>query len=266
MCEAIDPDFNISRVVFSGIELMNLINSEQLKRGSCIAFEEGGIEMGNREWQSVTNKMLSFLLQTFRHRGFILVMNSPYMDFVDASTRKLFHAEFQTVGIDFKENDVKLKPHLIQYNSRLKKFYYKRLQVITDEGLVPVDIWRVGKPSKELITAYEKRKREFTDDLNKRIMNELLAVEEKRNKKQTKKLLTRVQEETLELLKEGLTTDEIAKRRDRHPRVVRVGINQLRLKGYEVTPVFEHGALMRYTVREPASKDKKATGGGSSAV
>ena len=118
IAEELDPDFNIDRIVFGGLELMNLINSGKLKSGSAIVMEEAGVEMSHKNWQSVTNKMLNYLMQTFRHRNFILILNSPYMDFVDASTRKLFHAEFSSMGIDYKKNEARLKPVFLQYNQK----------------------------------------------------------------------------------------------------------------------------------------------------
>src|SRR3990167_182964 len=219
ICEDVDPEFSIERVVFSGIELMQLINQPDLKRGSAIAFEECGVEMNSRNWASTTNKMLNYLVQSFRHRGLILIMNSPYMDFVDAATRKLFHAEMRTTGIDFKAGECRLKPQLIQYNSRLQKFYYKRLRVIRPEGIVPVDVWRVKKPSPDLIEAYESKKREYTDSLNKRILKELQEAESKRNKR-ARKELTEIQAEVVGMLKRGLTIPQIAEAKGRGRDVV----------------------------------------------
>jgi len=171
--EECDPKFDISRVVFSGIELMTLINSGKLKRGSCIVFEEMGVEANNKNWNSTTNKMLNFLMQTFRYKGFIIIMNSPFMDFVDSSTRKLFHAEFSTVNINLDTKEVVLKPHLIQYNSRQQKFYYKRLKVVSNGMKMPIDYWNVGLPSKELLENYDEKKNAYSDKLNKKIMDEL---------------------------------------------------------------------------------------------
>jgi len=151
ICEMVDPEFDIDRIVFSGIELMKLINSGKLKKGSAICFEEVGVEMNNKNWSSVTNKMLNYLVQTFRHKGFILIMNSPYMDFVDSATRKLFHSEMMTTSIDFAAKTCKIKPQIIQYNSRKQKFYYKMLRVYTKSGVVPLKFWHVPKPSKYLI-------------------------------------------------------------------------------------------------------------------
>ena len=172
ICEELDPEFNIDNCVFGGLELMKLINSGKLKSGSAIVFEEVGVEMSSKNWQSTTNKMINYLIQTFRHRNFILIFNSPFMDFVDAGTRKLFHAEFKTMGIDYNKKEAKLKPVFLQYNSRLKKFYNHRLQVITPEGKVPVDVWRVSKPSEPLRILYEEKKLAYTNRLNKKYGNQ----------------------------------------------------------------------------------------------
>ena len=252
MCEELDPEFNIDRIVFGGLALMRLINSGTLKKGSAIVFEEAGIELSNKNWQSTTNKMLNYLLQTFRHRNFILIFNSPYMDFVDASTRKLFHAEFRTVGIDFKKNEAKLKPVFLQYNSRLKKFYYHRLKVITPEGNLPVDIWRVAKPSEPLRILYEAKRKKFTGKLNRDIVAELEAVENKGVKKKT---LTDVQEDTLTMLREGMTIEKIALKRQRVERVIRETILLIKKKGYKIEGIYELGKLVRYNVIDPEGKE-----------
>lgn len=251
ICEELDPDFDVDRIVFGGLELMNLINSGKLKSGSAITFEEVGVEMSNKNWQSITNKMINYLLQTFRHRRFILIMNSPYMDFVDASTRKLFHAEFRTMGIDYKKNEAKLKPVFLQYNSRLSKFYYHRLKVITPEGKIPVDIWRVSKPSEPLRKAYEEKKLEYTTRLNKKIVEELEGID---NKGKKRKELTEVQEDVLELLKQGKNVEQIAVLKDRNPRAIRKTIEFIRLKGYAFKPVYDairHSKILKYEVLEP---------------
>jgi len=251
ICEELDPEFSIKRCVFGGLELMNLINSGVLKKRSSIVFEEIGVELSNKNWASITNRMINYLLQTFRARNFVLIMNSPYMDFVDSSTRKLFHSEMRTVGIDFKNKEVRLKAQLLQYNSRLKKFYYKRLKVIKPEGKVPIDIWRVAKPTEPLRLAYEKKKREYSDRLNKKIYDELEAVEQKGKKNKT---LTEIQQETLDLLKQGLNIKQIAVMRDRGLRSVQETVKWIKKKGYKLTPIFdkvETKKVKRYEIIEP---------------
>ena len=245
----LDKDFNISRVVFSGIELMNLINSGDLKRGSVIVFEETGIEMNNRSWASITNKMLNYLIQTFRHKNLILIMNSPYMDFVDSATRKLFHSEFVTAGIKFKKKQCRLKPAMMQYNSRFRRMYWKRLRVTKREGKVPIDFWTVNKPSDDLIKVYEIKKRKFTDGLNDRIMDELITEYDKKDKKKPSEL-TDIQEDTLNMLQDGMTVPQIAIARGRAESVVHNAISLIKKKGYNITGVYEGSSITHYDVQD----------------
>lgn len=185
IAELIDPKFSIDHCVFTGAELMALVNSNKLKKGSVIVFEEAGIEMSAQSWQSIMNKMLNFLMQTFRHRNFVLILNSPFMDFVAAATRKLFHAELATQRIDFEKEMTVLKPQIIQYNSRYKKFYYKYLRVgVPGKGMGAVKTWSVPKPSADLLKAYEIKKREFTDNLNAEIQEQIINQSKKTEKKE----------------------------------------------------------------------------------
>ena len=236
LAEMLDTTFNIDRIVFTGKALMEQINSD-LPKGSVIVFEEAGIQMNNRNWQSKINKVLNFLAQTFRHKCLIILFNSPYIDFVDSATRRLFHAEFQTVSIDFKTQTTRLKPRLLQYNGRIGKMYYKRLIVLKKgKGSVKIDSLRLPKPSKDLLTLYEAKKTAFTTELNKTITN---AFNEEVVGGQSKKIkdLTSIQSEIVELLKGGKTIPEIATLKGRESSSVYRSIDLIKKKGIKITPI-----------------------------
>ena len=179
MAELIDKDFTVKRVIFKARELMKLINEENLKPGSVIVWDEAGIDLSNRNWQSVTNKMLNALLQTFRHKNFILFFTVPYHDFIDVASKKLFHADFETQKINKNQEVVIIKPKLLQYNSNLSKWYRKYLKVSIDGKIVKIRKWAVPKPSDNLIKAYEEKKNIFTKALNKEIDKQLEDLEPK---------------------------------------------------------------------------------------
>jgi len=209
ICEQVDPDFGIDRCVFSGLDLMKLINSPALKKGSAIMFDEMSIDLDNRNWSSTTNKMINYLMQTFRYRGFIMLMNSPFMDFVDSKTRKLFHADIGIQGINYEKKEAILQPRLIQYNGRNKKFYYKRLKVSTPEfGSRPIDSWSVGIPSQELLTAYDAKKDKYSRLLNAKIEKELNMVENP-EKKVDKRFKVVDEEGFTKDIKEGLSNSAL---------------------------------------------------------
>lgn len=260
--EQVDKDFNADRIIFKGTELLKLINSGNLKKGSCIIWDEAGVDLSNRAWQSATNKLLNFLLQTFRHRNFVLLFTTPYSDFVDKLTRRLFHAEFKTVGIDFENSKCKLKPQLIQYNSRYGKFYYKYLRVVSKkDGVLPIIEWNVNAPSKELVDAYEKKKNEFTSSLNKDIETELLQLEQtKKDKLQPK--------ETKEPIKEEVKVKEILPRRpltDLQEKVMKVlayyevkdAVKVLNMNMNTIYFHRKHALNKGYTFEEFKTDDKK---------
>lgn len=239
ICQQLDKEFNIDRCVFSGKDLMQLINSGGLKKGSCVLFDESGIDLSNRNWQSTLNKMLNYLLQTFRHRCIVLFLTSPYMDFLDASTRKLMHAEFEMIGINFKENTAKIKPKLIQYNGRTGKYYFKYLRRITKEGVIPIVSWSIIKPTNDLIKDYEVKKLEFTTQLNQKIELALEKLEEKPKPKP----LTKKQEEIYTLLQDIGSPLNVANKLKVHPSYIYRQIELIKNKGFYIENARPHNNL-----------------------
>ncbi len=186
IAEQLDPDFTIERCVFYARDLLKLINSGKLKKGSVIVWDECSVDAGNRDWQSAVNKLINHLFTTFRRENLIIFFTTPYSDFVDSSLRKLFHAEFLVAGIDQKKGTCRIKPEHIQYNARIQKYYHKRLMRINPKSklLSKISFWQVPKPSKELSDLYEAKKKKFTHELNKELLIKLNAIEEKQKPKQ----------------------------------------------------------------------------------
>lgn len=256
--EQLDKEFSIDRVIFTGKALMELVTSNTLKKGSVIVFEEVGVALHNRAWQSAINRAISHLFQTFRNQNLVLILNLPFSDFLDAQVRKLVHAELSTAGIDYQQQTCKLRARLVQYNSRLQKYYFKRLKVLTAEGKVPISFWNVSKPTEPLRKAYEDKKKAYTDELNMKILNELTALEDKQEGKKKPNPLTRVQQDTLDMLKQGMTLDQIAEERKRANRTVFASVEQMRKKGYKIEPVYKKGItgghISHYDIVEPNQK------------
>ena len=92
LAEQIDPAFDISRVVFGADEFINLLNTdESLVKGSVIMWDEAGVGMPAREWYSLSNRIISYVVQTFRVKGYILIMTTPSLKYIDSQIRALFH-------------------------------------------------------------------------------------------------------------------------------------------------------------------------------
>ena len=181
-----DPEYHI---ISSLKELLQLITepeeTRRIKFGSVIVFDEPQVEGGSTDWQSDINKALAQLVSTFRNQRLVVFFACPYKEMVSKQTRILFHAEFRVEGYDLKTKMSKIKPRFLEWNPRVQDFYYKRLIVeYKEQGKQVMTIsklhqWHVPLASKELLDVYEDKKKKFTDDLNKRLLQKI-TMDEKR--------------------------------------------------------------------------------------
>lgn len=249
LAENLDPKFDIVRVVFSAKEFMKVINEGKIRKGQVIVWEEIGISMNARSWQSLTNKLINYVMQSFRHKNIIVLMNCPDPTFLDIATRKLLHCIFETESIDFKNKQVIVKPKLIQVNKVTGKVYMKYLRVITEEGVLPFNKLRLGLPNQRLRIQYENKREEFTKKLNINIHKQLKKMEEiEEEKLKPIKELTRRQMQILKYLKDGLLMPEIASKLKIHVSVVHFHVNQSKKKGYQIIPIKKESKLVYYEV------------------
>lgn len=250
ICSRIDPTFGPDRIIMRMRDLMKLINSGKLKGvGRAILWDEASIDIDSKSWQSLTNKLVNSLLTTFRHQRIILLFTTPYMDFIDAATRKLFHAEFSTIGINYENKRTLLKPQRIQYNSRYKKFYYKYLRVKTPNGRrIRLERWNIPKPPNWLIEEYEQIKTNFTTQLNKDIGRQLDDIARKKGIE--RKPLTYIQKQVLTLMAKYDDVSKVGKDLGITERTVYFHISQARKKRYKIE---EFGGEKRGRIQNTAA-------------
>ena len=173
-CEQVDPTFCKERIVTSTLQLLELVNNGNLKEGSAILYDEFGISGGGkRQWQSVDNKVLNYLFQTFRHKCFILIFTLPYFDWIDSQSQLLFNGIFQMQSIDYAKQTSRIKPFLMWYNARNKKMCPKYLKFRRGKTILKLKQWNIPKPSDKLIQEYEEIKNAFTKRLNAELLQEL---------------------------------------------------------------------------------------------
>jgi len=189
ICSVNGREFDIHFIPFSFVELMRLISSGKLKKGSVIVFDEPQIAIGSKDHQSNINKAFHNLASTFRHKNYIMFFCNPYLEDLDKSVRKLFHAQFQIVSKDEKNKLVTIKPYYLQWNSQKDKFYRHFLKIVhkvpgkSRSSVSQLKSWKVEHPPKELVEPYELKKSAFTDSLNAKIEEGLKKLEQDDAKK-----------------------------------------------------------------------------------
>ncbi len=235
--EELDPEFDADKqIIFDFRECMNLINSDwfKAKKRKSILWDEPQISISNRAWQSQMNKLVNYLISTFRHQNIVLIFCAPYKDFLDSQTMKLLHWEFQCSKIDRKKNHCVIYPKYQQYNPYKKKTYPHPLYVIVNHKRKLMRMWRIKKPSKKSIEIYEGNKTDFTTKLNKSIQDALDDMDRVKEikRRRDKKPLTELQEKILELWKKGMKQKDIAKELKKKAQQISKNEQYMRNKGY----------------------------------
>lgn len=213
MTEISGVEFGIDNIVFSFPELMRLINSGKLKRGSIIIFDEPQASIGSRDFQSLSNKVFNLLVSTFRSRNYSLFFCMPSENLLDKQTRMLFKQRFQTLSINRNNNTCRLDARCIEYSTTTNKCYTKFLRIFFKQDGTrrreKIVFWDVPLPSKELVDLYEEKKANFTDNLNmniQKIINDFdksgksITAQYKEDEPPERKPLTETQEKTMKVL------------------------------------------------------------------
>ena len=183
----VDPTFKVrERLVFTAEDFMKVINSD-LPPGSAIIWDECGVDLDNRSWYSVLNKMVSWVLQTFRHKNYLVIFTIPQKQFVDSKERDLFYTQVEMVTKKGKSYSVG-KWLNIKKDQRTNKTYYYYPQIKLKERVVKVKRVRFSMIHKATAKAYERMKQDFTAELNRKTEEKLNEIKMKeQEKKMTKR-------------------------------------------------------------------------------
>lgn len=153
--------FPAKNICFSVDEVTALLLSGNLRRGEIIILEEGGVNMGNLDFQNKLSKTFNYILQSFRSMNIGLVVNLPAYSMLNSQTRLLLHVLFETVEIDKTRNECLVKCLLLDGNPRTGKEYTHYPKVLVDGTFEKIQRLSFPLPPKDLREAYEKRKDAF---------------------------------------------------------------------------------------------------------
>ncbi len=160
MLEKIDPTFNIDRVNFYAESFINSISSG-LKKGNSVLWDETGVGLSSKQWFTIVNKTINWVLQTFRRDNLIVMFTTPNLNYIDKDSRRLLHAYFEVSGISKSKKLCYIKPFEVSTNPKTGVTYYKYPKVHGNK----IKRMAIDLPSKELVDQYEEKKKLFTEAL-----------------------------------------------------------------------------------------------------
>lgn len=221
---------------FSIAELVKRISSGELRKGEVLILEEAGFNAGSQDWQNKTTKIFNYLLQTFRSLNICLYMNLPVLSMLAKQARQLVHIHFETQGINFETETVKVKGLVHQLNQQSGKSYWKFLRIKHKGKVKSVQRMHFKIPSENIRAAYETKKSKFLADMTQEFSDELEAKERKKLEKLARDNLSETQREIYPYLLEGKTQVEIAKMRNVSPQNINNLCREIKIKGYNIKP------------------------------
>ncbi|MEO5350118.1 MAG: ATP-binding protein [Magnetococcus sp. YQC-3] len=217
-----------SRVVFNVKDfylfVQKRINGE-VPVGSAVVFDEAAIDLSSdKHFMNVDIKNMRKVLQTFRSQRLITIMNFPVsLGFLAKPIRQMFDVILDARGVNFQEGFSVFVPHYFQTNTLTGKIYRHSPRGVDDNGKEYVmESIKIRKPPEELIKAYERKKKEFANNL----LKETISFQEAKEKKVEKKTLGLKYYYDLVLKEPDLYFDKKNNRFSASPIQVRLGLSK----------------------------------------
>jgi len=175
-------DYTKLHCLFKAKDFLQEMMRKDLKPMECWMYDESGVDINSKNHATNYNKVMNFLVQTFRHLQQVVFFTLPSFSFLDKSIRKMIHYKMETVKINKSKKMNKCKFFRLQYNERQDKVYFHRIK--TQKGKYSAFLSGVNTllPPTEFWKQYEEQKEEFNTAYKQKLMNILEVVEQKENR------------------------------------------------------------------------------------
>ena len=165
----LDNTFSIDRIYFDIEKFIDDLSNDIFKKGECIIIDDAGVSISNRDWQSVFNKSIGLIAQSFRFKNLILIFNVPRISFIELQVRSLIH--FYLIHKGSQGNfTIQESKEITDLNSELD---IDADAISINEDTVLNELYFIFPYDKELLKEYENRKRDFMNNLYKKLASEI---------------------------------------------------------------------------------------------
>lgn len=165
---------------FKTQDFLKKMNNPELTKREGNLWDEMGVSASHKTHQSVQNKAISWLVQTFRNLEQLVIFTVPTVSFIDKSVRSLLHYQLETRKILKTAKICIIKPLELQYNLRMDKMYYHNIYYPANDGsglMNEVDVVGIPLPPKEFEMAYEEEAAKFKAELNLKIQEMIMKAD-----------------------------------------------------------------------------------------
>ena len=138
-------DFNVDHVVFTPSDFLDCVN--RLGNHCFIVVDEAGLMFSHRDYASMVNKMLGFVLQSFRYKYLNCIFTLPNLGFMDYVGRSLMHCVIRMLDHGYGA------VYRVQKDQLGRRTYFPKI------GYLKTDL-----PSEAIVRAYEEKKARIMDE------------------------------------------------------------------------------------------------------
>jgi len=207
----VDPSFKSDpRIVFDVNEFLEKLNN--IEKGQAIIFDEVGVGVAARDFQKLSNKIMSIVTQILRYKNICCIFTTPNARFMDINLRESMNGILHPVKID-REHDINTCEYRIlktNMDGLVSKEKFKFYDGEHGESAELIPVIHVPRPDREMEAYYKKisfamkskKLKELMDSINDEAPNPMV-LESIRNKADALSLL-------LVNMKRSHTWDELA--------------------------------------------------------
>lgn len=208
----LDVERNVAYDTQDFIHKLRILKEEKAK-GEGLVFEEAGVNLSAKQFQTKTNILFNFILQTFRKDNIFIIYNTPNISFFDAQARKLLNCVIEMPrvnSINFEKGySIGKWMNVSVPSGRVSKdvYYIYPRYVHPEHGLCKLISVKVYKPPEHVCNAYEEHKNKFISKLDEDVEEELKIADgmKKAKKKLMKRIVERATTDTFQELTQDLT-------------------------------------------------------------
>jgi hypothetical protein len=173
IAELVDPNFSLNHLVYSPDEFLKLVTA--CEPGDVIVFDEAGVNIFARDWQSKMNKALAKIFQILGYKHLGIILTFPSVMFVDKAIRRLFNYILLAEGFDREKEISFCKAYYnIHWNYILGTEILKPFTIIREKRKIDASDLVFRKP--KLAPEYEEYAKQRKDQLLKELEQDIIAI------------------------------------------------------------------------------------------
>lgn len=214
--------FTVNNIVFDVHDFVKLIRHGNLQHGDIVIFDDAGLNINSRTWQSMQNNIFSMVTQSFRYQQIITLITTPDWSYIDWQVRNLFDLFFEATEVQGVMKPFIHFPSPLMGDRRPWRKYPKvqvngkvRKLTLIKFGLAPqsvLDEYEARK-KKHLEDYYEKfeRQLDFTEKIeNEKLQLTMKKIEREKIREREEEMRDKRNSEIIKMIAEGATYNQVA--------------------------------------------------------